>query len=112
MTIFGILAKLLLNSLFLFYKPSEHKLSQVLLHDLKVFWQTRGAYALFPLDRLHDPNESAGMHKGITTDGDDSVSHGRKRILALLIDGAVFFRVMIKPVVFNVWCEISLDTHP
>ena len=30
LTIFGILAKLLLNSLFLFYKPSEHKLSQVL----------------------------------------------------------------------------------
>ena len=45
------------------------------------------------------------MHKGITTDGDDSVSHGRKRILALLIDGAVFFRVMIKPVVFNVYAR-------
>ena len=42
------------------------------------------------------------MHKGITADGDDSVSHGRKRILAFLIDGAVFFRVMIKTVVFNV----------
>ena len=42
------------------------------------------------------------MHKGITADGDDSVPHGRKRILALLVDSAVLFGVVIKPVVFNI----------
>ena len=42
------------------------------------------------------------MHKGIATDGNDSVAHGRQCVLALFVNGAVFFGIMLKSVVFDV----------
>ena len=97
-----VLTEELLNTLPFLDKSPEHKLSQLFLLDCEIFGQARWANALLSLDCLHNPGEGAGVHKGIATDGNDSVAHGRQRVLALFVNGAVFFGIVLKSVVFDV----------
>ena len=99
---FTLAANLLLEPFLFLEMPSKYELSQLLLLGSKFLWEARGADAFFSLNYLHDSGKRLGMHKRVSADDDNSIAHGCKGVFALFIDSAVFFRIVMEAVVFNV----------